>query len=350
MLCLAFEVHGQQPRIALLHISENSPPAAEVQSFLEEHLAKTDIDVTVDLFESNQFPENSEQWFSISAKAAEQSPGTVAMVGYRCSETTCALYLCEPRDKTLTEIPVEFPKDKELTLAFALAATAREAILGPLFPELKRLVNQGKAPSPPPPSPENVWIRPPLEDERKRENPDIKRPWLWLEGGYHGDHPHTDGHPIHGPMVGVVAEPRRAIAVALSIGWLGIRKGDVDLGKVTSHRLTSSLALRIKFQFGPAHIAIAPVGRFDVVFAQIDPVGEKITHQTGLEIQAGGITMWHLPLGKNFEAVIGAGVLASVLSKNYGITLENTPTQVAIPASILRIIWMAGVSWSPLIQ
>ena len=30
----------------------------------------------------------------------------------------------------------------------------------------------------------------------------VKRPWLWLEGGYLGDHPHPEGHPLHGPWIG----------------------------------------------------------------------------------------------------------------------------------------------------
>jgi hypothetical protein len=334
-----------QPRIAVMSAPKITPKAEEVILVLEEHLSETEI--AVEPWDAESLPASEEEWLSQAEKAAKATPGTVALIGYECGDKVCRLLLVEPRSGAIVEVPVKVPEHEDLTVAFAIAATAREALLGPLFPELERLVRHGESPSPPPPSPDSIWLQPPAEKE-KRLGAEPERPWLWLEGGYHGDHPHPSDSPIHGPWLGVSIEPIRIIGICLSVGWLGIREGETPIGTVATHRLSTSLALRIILSLGPAHIAIAPIGRFDVVFSKTDPLSGPTSTDTKLEIQAGGVTTWHLPLTNRLEAVVGAGVLASLLSRSYRIENAGSADQEAIPASVLSIFWLAGISWSPL--
>ncbi|MCP4606618.1 MAG: hypothetical protein GY847_39930 [Proteobacteria bacterium] len=338
-----------QPRVVIISAPGVKPAVNEVIDILAEHLSE--LDIMVEPWEADTHPEDKGEWLNAASQAATAVPGTVACFGYQCNEKTCWMFVIEPRNKALVELPVQVPKHRDLTVAFALAATARETLLGPLFPELERLVRHGENPGPPPPSPDSIWLRPPLEEERKHIT-EPNRPWLWVEGGYHGDYPYPKGHPkshpINGPWAGIAIEPRKSLGAALSVGWLGIQEGRVGSGTVETNRLTTALALRIIFALGPAHITIAPVGRLDVRFVKIDPFESKAKHRSEVEIHAGGLSTWHLPLTTRLEAVVGAGVLASLLNKDYTIDSQDQENEKAISASVLRLIWLAGVSWSPL--
>jgi hypothetical protein len=137
--------------------------------------------------------------------------------------------------------------------------------------------------------------------------------------------------------------PKETIAIALTTGWMGIRNDHVPLGEVTTHRVPISLGLRLVFNLGPARVAVAPVGRMDVVFVNADPQrsGESSINSTELEFHAGGMTTWHLPLPFGFDAVVGAGVSWTLFARDYKV--EKT---VALEASSLRITWIMGASWS----
>jgi hypothetical protein len=337
------------PRIVVFSIPEAKPAANKIVEIIDRHLVDLEIDLIIESRNLGLLPTNTSQWLEQAKKAAADTPGTVATFGYKCDQSNCIVYCIEPRSAALLEFSVEVPDHADLDAAFALAAAMRETLLGPVFPELKRLVREGKNPGPPPPAPESVWLKPPLEKERKR-TPELKRSWLWLEGGYQGDHPHPDGHPIHGAWFGLNMEPRKMIGAVISVGWMGIREGEISPGTAKVHRITSSLALRIIFPVGPAHISIAPLGRLDVTFVELIPNNRSGTSWADLELQAGGLTTWHLPLNPRLEAIVGAGVLASILSNEISIYNAADDKEVAIPATSLRVVWMVGIAWSPLDQ
>lgn len=338
-------VAAAQPRVAVLSVPNATPPAKNVVHVIAEQLFE--LDIAIEIVGATTQPKTPTAWIQQGEKAAEEAPGTIALFGYQCDDTVCRLFIVEPRQKAFVEIPVKIPTHDELSASFALAATARESLLGPLFPELRRLVLQGKNPAPPPPSPESQWLKPPMEGKRKTLKTPA-RPWLWLETGYQGDHPHPEGKPVHGPWIGAVFEPRKSVGVHVSLGWLGIREREIGSGKITLNRLTSTVGVRIIFPLGPAHIALAPTARLDTVFANIDRTGGSETTDVKLEIQAGGVTTWHLPLTSRVEVIVGAGVFASLLSHDYGIKTEYKSTERVIPASTLHLFWVAGVAWSPL--
>jgi hypothetical protein len=170
------------------------------------------------------------------------------------------------------------------------------------------------------------------------------RPWLWIEGGYFGEYPYPQGQTLHGPWVGLALAARRTVVPALSFGWLGLQRVSNEAGTVRSHRLPIAIELRIAVPVGPATFSIAPMGRLDLVFATADPIGPRgASSQIELELHVGGRTAWNLPLPGGVEAVIGAGILGTLLGHEYSVDDRR-----ALPESTLRFGWWIGVAWSPL--
>jgi hypothetical protein len=248
------------------------------------------------------------------------------------------------RSGALAEIPVVPDEQQEEAgsgRAFALAATSREVIVGSLLPELGRLAVEGQDPSPPPPTGDRVPQAYSPEAGPEAGGP---RPWLWIEGGYFGEHPYPQGQTLHGPWVGLALAAQRTVVPALSFGWLGLQRVSNEAGTVRSHRLPIALELRIAVPVGPATFSIAPIGRLDLVFATADPVGPRgASSQIELELHVGGRTAWNLPLPGGVEAVIGAGILGTLIGHEYAVDGRR-----AIPESTLRFGWWVGVAWSPL--
>lgn len=331
------------PRIVLFHTSKTHPPVEEVQQAVVEHFNELDMVVEVATLELEEFPRTRREWF-LNADKASEKPGTLAVFGYLCERRSCRLYVVVSHKRSLVELPIR-PRQKT-DQALAVASTIREALLGPLLPEVDRLVKEGRKPKKPV-SPEKAWTRPPYEKERR--TPAVKRrPWVWLEGGYHGDHPHPQGHPIHGPWLGVEMEPTPIAGISVSLGWLGIRRAEAGGGKVRIHRLTPTLAVRLIIPVGPAHLSLAPVARFDAAFIQYEPVDPSDRSETRFELQIGGMAAWHLPLIPRLSAIVGAGVLVSVNAEHVEVTGAAGQPEIAMPASVVRMIWTAGIAWSPI--
>ncbi|HUT76190.1 MAG TPA: hypothetical protein VM285_00795, partial [Polyangia bacterium] len=276
-------------RVAIIDIAGSPAPAEEVASELRERLAAARVEV--DVHGPAEEPETSLAWAALARKLARERPGTLALFGWRCEAdgSSCAVLVCEPDRGAVAEFPVargESVEDWPGVLASALG----EAVLGGLLPELQRLPASGIEP----PSREQ-------EDEddgdaSTSETPGADRLRLWIEGGYTGEYAHPDGRPIHGPFLGLSLAPGRYVAPTLGVGWLGLQRGEGAAGEVTTHRIPVSLAIRLRFEVGPATFAVAPVGRLDTVFSRRKPAGpEAASSSTDLEIHVGGATTWHLP-------------------------------------------------------
>jgi hypothetical protein len=331
------------PRIVLLYTSKTQPPVEEVKQILVEHFEELDMTVALSVREIERLPRTRREWY-LNADKASSAPGTLAVFGYRCERRHCRLYIVVSHKRSFVEIPVRPRQKSDQNLS--VASTIREALLGPLMPELDRLVKEGRKPKKPV-SPDKAWARPPYEKER-RASAVQRRPWLWLEGGYHGDHPHPKGQPIHGPWMGVEMEPTPIAGVSVSLGWLGVRRAEAEGGQIRIHRLTPAVAVRLIVPVGPARLALAPVARLDAAFYQFDHVGQDDTRETRFELQVGGMATWHLPMIPRLCAVVGAGVLVSVINEQAEVVGSAGQTETAIPASVVRLAWTIGIAWSPI--
>ncbi len=346
LLLVPVTVAAGEARIAILSVPDCDPTPHDVVDMLVEQLAS--FEVTVASFDVDVFPTGQDQWVDAATLAGSMKPGMIALFGYTCTEAICRLFIVEHRRKTQLEVPVKVRRGKASSdKVRALAATIREALLGPLFPELKRLSLVGEDLPHSSSTTKDIWWKLPLED-KKRALAETRRPALGIDGGYHGETDFHHGGTTEGAWVGVQYEPRKRIAVGLSIGWLGIQEATGSAGTVKTHRLTTLMTASFSFPIGPATISVAPAVRFDTVFAQTNPTGSAETTNTELEIQLGAMTVWHLPMIEDLEAIVGVGLLASVLSHDYGIASAGPAYDDMIPASVLRLFWIVGVAWSPL--
>jgi hypothetical protein len=328
------------PRVVLLSVPGQDPSAEQVADHLGEQLGS--VGVRVDITTAEEVPTLSARWADLAREAASR-PGTLALIGWVCRSESCALTVAEPRSGAVAEIPVDPFEGSEHAddLAFAIAATSREAIVGSLLPELGRLTVEGEDPSPPPSTGDRV-----PQAYQPEAVPDARglRPWLWFEGGYNGEHPYPQGQPLHGPWFGLAFEARRWIVPALAFGWLGLQRVTNQAGEVRSHRIPIAVELRIAVPVGPATFSVAPVGRLDVVFASADPAGPDAgSSRVEVELHVGGRTCWNLPLPGGVEAILGAGILGTLLGHDYSVDGRQ-----AIAESRLRFGWWVGVAWSPI--
>jgi hypothetical protein len=334
-----------ETRIVLLFTPDSDPPPGEVVHLLDEQLAS--LDVRVDPCAVETLPVSAEQWVDSARIAGREKPGMIALFGYTCTRSGCRLFVVEHRQKTWLEVPVRtFRKKTSSGNVLALVETIREVLLGPLFPELKRLSLVGENLRLSSSTKENIWWKPPLEGKKTRfETP--PRPALWIEGGVYGETAFHYGGPTGGPWVGVQYEPYKRISVGLDIGWLGIQEVTEAPGTVRTHRLTTMVSASYHFPVGPVVLSVAPVVRFDTVLVETIPTDSAQINSAELEIQVGGMTVWHLPIIRDLEAVVGVGLLASVLSNDYGIDSAGSAYDDMIPASVLRLLWIVGIAWSP---
>jgi len=335
-------------RVVLVAIPDAEPGPDAVREILQDHLNR--LEVRVDVAERAQLPADAAAWVDLSDELASREPGTLAVFGWSCGrEEGCDLHIVEPASRACSVVPVlprpvDGAQDGSVDLAFAIAATAREAVWGGLLLEMRRLASEGARPTMPPedsigaPPQYEPAIDPAAGDARETR-------LLWLEGGYHGNYAHPQGNPVHGPWLGIAVAPARYLVAALSAGWLGIAKGENDRGVVRTNRIPVELQLRLVIPMGLSVLSFAAAGRLDVVFATTDPTGPRgESSRTDLELNAGGVGLWRFPLpGDKVEAVMGAGVLVALLSRAYDIDGVR-----AVPASSFRLLWSLGIAWSPL--
>lgn len=332
-------------RIVLVVAPESAPDGDAVRSILAEHLSR--VEVAVEIAARDALPGTEREWAAAARELAAGRPGTLAVFGWSCEATACDLFAVETRSGGFARVPVkpvEQDDGVDVDVAFAIAATVREAVWGGLLLEMNRLAEEGARPAAPPPSGERM-------PEPYKGSFDAgglaraHRPWFWLEGGYRGEYPYPRGDVLHGPALGFALSPGKNVVPVLCVGWLGMELADNESGSASAHRFPLELELRIAFPVGPAMFSIAPVGRVDLVVATENPAGPRgESTSVDVELHVGGMTTWHMPLpGGEVEALVGVGVLAGIIGRD----LEIDETR-ATPAAALRVVWSAGVSWSPL--
>ena len=318
----------------------------EVKARVESETAELSLKTVVTVVETPSSSKHEEDWPTL-VKTVEKPFGTVAIVGLTCHRRRCSLTVMPPKGSYYARIVVKKSEDDRDARVTAVASTIRETLLGPLLPEMKRLDSEGRNPSPAPNRPDGMLLKSPFESTRKAVLTE-ERPWLWLSGGYHGDHPHPGGHPIHGLFIGVDVIPTTFLGLGIQMGWLGIRRSELDTASASIHRLDTTFALRLLFPIGPAKISISALGRLDAAFVKMTHGGDHPSEKdTRLEVEIGGITMWHLPLPKKLNAWVGAGVLVALYSQEVEVYVDADSKETAIDAATVRMIWCAGVAFSP---
>ena len=331
------------PRVRILHLEGDGPTAASLLPLLQAQLETAGMEIDTDGIEVADLPITDAAWFELAGKTA-QNARTIAVVAYSCGVDICTVTTVQVRSRARFSLEFSVPSDPDKVLLSAVS-TIREIILGPLLGEIRRLAEEAREPSDPEGS-NAALLRSPFEDERKLEAPAFHR--LLIEAAYQGDYPHPAGRPLHGVCVGVAFEPSSMLGLTLHVGWLGMGRQSFEDAKVGMHRLDSALTLRLIFSLGPARIAVGAVGRVDWVFLDVDNgAGRSDEKERYAEIHVGGITTWHLPLPRGLEFIIGAGLTASVLSREALFTGLSGVQETAMPASTLRMIWTAGLAFSP---
>lgn len=346
MLVGAAAAEPSQPVLLILYYDLPIPFVEQVEHSIEAQLKTTDLPTNV-VMRQIDLSSSSENVDWIAAAQEDKPDGTVAVLGLTCDEVNCGLYVLSLSTGAVVTVPIPHGLESGEPCKKAVVATIRETVLGPLLPELKRLAAEASHPSPPPKALDAVLLKSPFESERSTAS--FKRPWLYLSLGYHGDHPHPGGHPIHGPQLGVDFEITRLLGAGLQFGWLGIREEQVGRASATLQRLDTTLALRLFFALGPARVSLSAIGRVDVAFAKINNVGVADERKAKGELQIGGLTMWHLPLPwtRTF-AWVGAGVVVSVIDNEVEVYINSGNKDTAIPSTTVRMIWIVKVAFSPL--
>ena len=92
--------------------------------------------------------------------------------------------------------------------------------------------------------------------------------------------------------------------------------------------------------FRPDDLCPGQSNRLHTVIHQPEPGLFPLAKLLECKVEAGGMTIWHLPLPFNLEAIVGVGAMGSLLSRGYEVDEVE-----AIPASRARFIWMAGIAW-----
>jgi hypothetical protein len=335
----AFAVAQDPARVVLTAPAGDPAPVGEVAVELARRLEA--LRVEVEAHEPEGWPETGSKWTELARRLARERPGTLLLAGWRCGERdpSCALVLVEPDQGGVVEISVA-PGGEADTRTACIARAIGEALAGGLVSEVRRLASGAGAEAdaaPPEAAAEGGAPAPAPEGEAFALR-------LWVEGGYAGEYPYPGRGPIHGPFLGLSLAPSRWVAPTLTVGWAGIEQGEGPAGEAASHRIPVTLSVRVRFGVGPATLAVAPAGRIDTVFSRVDPAGTGASSSSSVdpEIHVGGIGTWHLPFPGGLEAVVGVGVLATVLGRDTELDGERL-----IGGSSVRFLWTAALAWDP---
>ena len=332
------------PRVVVYHLAGSTPNLDILLPRLTAELSEAGMEIELDGMELAEFPKTDEAWLQ-AVRNRTADARTVAALSYECADV-CTARLIQLRSRAVVSISYKRFDDLEKRTK-STAATLREILLGPLVGELRRLASEARRPSAPGNS-AAVLLQSPFESDRRKNTAEVP-PKLWLEGAYQGDYPHPSGRPLNGVCLGVEFDPAAMLGLSLHLGWLGSGRTEVDGASIGLQRMTGDLTVRLVFGLGPARIGIGAIGRLDLVFSNVDnPADFADVSDRYLEVHVGGITTWHLPLPGGVNLIIGAGLAASVLSREVTYTGVSGNPSTGLPASTLRMIWTVGAAFSPL--
>ena len=336
-LAPAAAVAQDLPRVVIVDDGEVPAAAGEVADRLRGILEP--LGVEVDVHTPGEPPATSSEWTGLARRLAAERPATLAVAGWLRREdgSPRALVVVEPVRGGLAEIPLA-AADTETEGNEALARTLEAGILGELLPELRLLAAGSARPA---------GDREPADTEEEPPGPaepdaDGKAALLFIGGGYTGEYPHPQERPIHGPFLWLSVPIRPWLLPTLGLGWLGIERAEDAAGEVSAHRLPASLSVRLRLEVGAAAFAAGPAARLDTVFVRRAPAeGDERDMVADLELHVGGLVSLHLPLPGDFEVIVGAAVLATVMGDDYGIDGERILSRSAV-----RLSWLAGLGWN----
>ncbi len=334
------------PVIILLHFKGAQPDVEKVRSLLNDQLKTAGLEIELLTVELSEFSKSDNEQLKSTKKLMVEN-ASFAAVSYQCIENQCKIDVFQADASAKTSILYDYSKHPDLA-AFSTAATLREIILGPMLVELKRISEESRNPR----TYEKTLvslIESPFEDRLQEETSQTKFPtWLEFTGSYQGDCPFPIGHLLHGLSLGIGFQPFHLLGIELTAGWLGIERSSLEGANLVLHRFVGSLITRLVFSVGYGRISIGAIGRLDAVFAKTDnPSSFEDMTQNYLEAYVGGITVWHLPLSKQLDFTMGAGLTASVLSRTVKVTTLSGNHETASPASALRMIWTIGFTFLP---
>jgi len=346
--------------IVLLQTGDGTPAAADVREALDDSLEQ--VSLVSRLVQVSEFPERTEDWRNLAMAQWREAPGTLALFGWICTNGDCAVIAVETSTLTVLVIPALRPTGDEPTIsgtgpsendtaadsssdevAGRVAAIIRELVYGSSLTELPRVVQdadgsgRGKKERRPVPYPDRLEVEAPSGSAKGQ----ARRPLVWMEAGYAGAYPYPTPGTVHGVLAGAAFYPRRYLVPVAQLGWMGVRHHETSVGEVATSAFPIALSLRLSFPLGAALLGVGPLFRMDMTMVRIRPEGRDATSKFDLNLVAGGMTTWNIPLpGNRLEAVMGASVAAVFLADSHRIdnsTVLRGPT--------FEFLWYAGVTW-----
>ncbi|MCU0664464.1 MAG: hypothetical protein MUC50_19310 [Myxococcota bacterium] len=322
-------------RIVIAAPYESNPSVETLAAALSMELSRVGLMAAVEARRVGNLFQDEVTVDDLVKSEYKAAPGLIAVVGFACDLDECRIVIGQPRSRSSYRIRIGIDSQRQEQTSIALAATLREAFLGPLLPEMERLAREQKRIDQ---EPLSTSLRdPPTSSSRGG----ALWPWVTAELSYHGAYMEGATSVLHGPALGLSMTPRSYFALALTLGWLGIDNAQGANGTIETHRLAISVAARAIFGLGQAVLVIAPTLRTDAVYAEILPRGGSLTHTSDLDLLGGLEILWSLPMPvKHLGITLGASLLGSLVAHSYSIGDE----QIAQRPSF-SVAWRAGLTY-----